>query len=77
MKLKENLYKVLKNKDFLIFSFLGICMLLGFTQCCETLYDQIGVPPDNPVEEALEDVLEHNTGIVIDLSPSTPEGHYF
>lgn len=29
--------------------------------------------PDNPVEEACEDVIKHITGVDVDLSPSTPE----
>lgn len=29
--------------------------------------------PDNPVEETAEDIIRDQTGLDIDLSPSTPE----
>lgn len=30
-------------------------------------------PEDNIVEEVVEDIIEHETGVDIDLSPNTPE----
>jgi len=31
------------------------------------------IPQDNPIEEAVEDVIEAGTGVAIDLSPDTPD----
>ena len=32
-----------------------------------------GYTPDNPAEELLEDIIEKETGVELDLSPSSPE----
>lgn len=32
-----------------------------------------GLPEDNPIEEALEEVIEQHTGIQIDLTPNSKE----
>lgn len=49
-------------------------LILGFG-CggCAYINHWCGLKDDNIVEESLEDVIEHETGISIDLTPSTPE----
>ena len=43
---------------------------------CSYLNKKFGLEDDNPIEEAIEDVIEHKTGIEIDLTPETklPDG---
>ncbi len=36
---------------------------------CSYLNKQFGLQDDNPIEEAIEDVIEHRTGIDVDLTP--------
>ena len=31
------------------------------------------IVPESPMEEGIEDLIEHHTGAKVDLSPSTPE----
>ena len=40
---------------------------------CERFYERLNIQPDNPVEEVVEDVIKHETGADIDLSPESPE----
>ena len=36
---------------------------------CSYFNKQFGLQDDNPIEEAIEDVIEHRTGIDVDLTP--------
>lgn len=47
-------------------SIVGVCVLVGIVSQCF-------LKPDNPIEEAAEEVIKAETGLDIDLSPSTPE----
>ncbi len=38
---------------------------------CSYLNKKFGLQDDNPIEEAIEDIIEHKTGIEIDLTPET------
>lgn len=40
---------------------------------CERFYDKFNIEADNKVEEILEDVIKHETGADIDLTPDSPE----
>ena len=36
---------------------------------CSYFNKKLGMEDDNPIEEAIEDVIEHQTGIEVDLTP--------
>ena len=40
---------------------------------CEPFYRAVGIVDDNPVEEAIEAVIKVETGIDVDLTPTSPE----
>lgn len=50
---------------------LGVMIMAGSCTGCSFLK---GIRPDSPVEEFLEEVVAEETGLDLDLSPSTPEG---
>lgn len=51
-----------------------LLVLMAVTfHACDYFYEKYDIPPDNPIEEAFEDVLDENTGIRLDLSPKSPE----
>lgn len=45
---------------------------LSFT-ACEPAYRYLGMQDDNPMEESVEELIKHETGFDIDLTPSSPE----
>ena len=63
----------------LIFAFAALTTVT--TQCtsCSYINEKVGLPDDNPIEEAVEDVIDavvvYELGVNpnIDLTPSTPE----
>lgn len=54
---------------------LSIVILIVIVVTCVTAGTLTGIfwKPDNPVEEVSEDIIKQETGIDLDLSPSTPE----
>ena len=60
------------------FKFLGIVglwiafMLFGCTYMRERAYEVI-TTPDNPIEEIVEQIIEQETGLDLDLTPSSLE----
>lgn len=54
---------------------LSILAALWLTSCntIGQLEAFLGVPEDNPVEEAIEAIIQKETGIDIDLTPNSPE----
>ena len=49
---------------------LGImCALAG----CSYINKWFFLPDDNPIEEAIEDIIEMKTGLKVDLTPEDPE----
>ena len=63
--------KVVSMKLFMIAC---ACALIIISVCgaCSIINDWTGLKDDNVIEEAIEDVIEHQTGIDIDLTPLTP-----
>lgn len=45
---------------------IGSMMWLG---ACSAINHYLGLEDDNQIEQAIEDVIEHQTGIEIDLTP--------
>lgn len=46
-------------------------MIIGISfQACERFNQHVDLPNDHPLEEAIEDVIEHHTGIELDLTPN-------
>ena len=53
-----------------------IALSLAFIFPLETVNDITGSDDDHSIEEAIESVIQHNTGIDIDLTPRSQEtGH--
>lgn len=40
---------------------------------CTAINKYIGLPDDNPLEEIAEQLIKNETGLDVDLSPSSPE----
>ncbi len=57
-------YKDVLMKLALSMLFVGMCF-----GACSVINDKLGLQDDHPLEEAMEDVIEHHTGIDIDLTP--------
>jgi len=55
----------------MIFALIGLGLVVGG---CSYLNSMLGLKDDNPIEEGIESMIEHQTGLDIDLTPGTPEG---
>jgi hypothetical protein len=67
LKNKE-IFEIISMKLFLyfvVFIVIGMALANMFNK----FYDATGIPPDNVVEETIEQIIEHQTGIQTDLSP--------
>lgn len=53
----------------LFFFIVAIAVLCG----CSSLNRYFGLEDDNPIEEAIEELIRYETGIDIDLTPGSPE----
>lgn len=51
--------------------FITVCLTLAG---CSWLNEKLGIEDDGLVEESVEAVIEHHTGLDIDLTPSSKEG---
>jgi hypothetical protein len=50
-------------------------MIIGISfQACERFNQRVDLPNDNVYEEAIEDIIEHHTGIELDLTPEESDG---
>lgn len=61
------------NKELLmraVFCIFAVAILLN---ACSSINKSIGLSDDNMIEEFVEAQIENQTGLDIDLSPSTPE----
>ena len=47
--------------------------LLIWLAACHTLNEQVGVQDDHIAEELTEEIIKHQTGLSIDLTPESPE----
>ena len=52
---------------------IAIVIIISCVGGCSYFNKFMGLKDDNVVEEAAEDVIEHETGIHLDLTPLTPE----
>ncbi len=52
-------------KKLLLVAVVCVCVFGG----CSYLNKKFGLDDDNPIEEAIEGVIENKTGIDVDLSP--------
>ncbi len=48
-------------------------ILAAFLGACSWLNTKMGLKQDNLVEESIEAVIEHHTGLDIDLTPGSAE----
>lgn len=75
---KRNPYFHYYNFDDICFygfvAFSIVVLILSMYGCwpVQDLNDALGVSDDNPAEQLLEGVIEHNTGVSLDLSPRSP-----
>lgn len=52
---------------------LSIVLVAISFNSCERFYAKFNIQPDNAWEELVEDVIKHETGANIDLTPESPE----
>lgn len=62
------------KKTGLLLIFLSVLCLMFSCFSCSSINKKLGLKDDNFIEEALESVIESNTGFDIDLTPGSPEG---
>ncbi len=48
---------------------LCLILLASFMGACTCVNRKLGLDDDNPIEEAIEELIEHKTGLDIDLTP--------
>lgn len=58
----------MKKRNLLI-----VCICVSVCGACSYINDMVGLPQDNIIEEAIEDILNKETGIDLDLSIDSPE----
>lgn len=46
-----------------------LCLLTG----CSEINKKVGLKDDNPIEEAVEEVIKEKTGVVVDFTPTSEE----
>lgn len=51
----------------------GFILVMAALSGCASLEKEVGLEPDNVIEEAAEAIIKMETGISVDLTPSTPE----
>lgn len=49
--------------------FISLFLLSG----CHYINEKVGLPDDNPIEEAGEDIINDRIGLDLDFTPNTPE----
>lgn len=54
-------------------SILCLIGVISSVVLCVVLAKYMGLQDDNPIEEAVEEVIKEQTGLDIDLTPLTPE----
>lgn len=70
--MKLQLMSILKSKVFM-YVCISLLLVAGFMGGCSLMNQRLGLPDDNIIEETIEDVVEHKTGVELDLSPSSKE----
>ena len=50
-------------------NFLAILFLMFIVIACSSVNKEVGLPDDNPFEQALEEVIRKETGVEIDFTP--------
>lgn len=51
-----------------------LVLSMSFLFCsCSSINKWVGLPDDNFIEEAAEDVVQHEVGINFDFTPDSPE----
>lgn len=60
-------------KKVVMWGIIGLIMIAVSFSACERFYERLDIKPDNPIEEAAEEVIKDQTGVDLDLSPETPE----
>ena len=56
----------MKKKSLIFFIACALCS-------CSSLNEEVGLKDDNLLEETVEAVIKEETGLEVDLTPSTPE----
>ena len=74
MKLKELWSKLPMKGKYTAFILMGMFMGLLLQVSCSSIKNLMTkYPQDNLIEEVIEDAIEKNTGLDLDLSPSSKE----
>lgn len=69
--------KIISPADLgvIIVNMMLIAIFIGLlVTACSHINQELGLDPDHPVEEMIEDMIEHETGLEIDLTPGSIEG---
>ncbi len=57
----------------LVVKALAIAAVLIFLVACHLINTKMGLPDDNPVEQAVEELIEEELDVKVDLTPNSPE----
>ena len=57
------------DRGWFLYIFVGILVLACLFGGCRALNKKLGLQNDNVIEEAIEEIIELNTGLKIDLTP--------
>lgn len=73
LKAVTKLFKgnVMLNKTSILI-LVAVISLIAVT-ACSVINKKLGLKDDNVAEECIEAVIDHKTGLQIDLTPSSPE----
>lgn len=50
-----------------------LIVILILISGCHKLNEYFNLPDDNQIEQGIEDVIENETGLVVDFTPNSPE----
>ena len=71
------LWNVVMNKEiigkYVMWCFIFIVLIAVSFNSCSWIYEKFDIPDDNPIEEMIEQVIEHQTGITLDMTPESKE----
>ena len=56
---------IAKNTAFIIL----LCFSVNYCVSCSRVNEAVGLPNDHEIEQAIEKIIENETGVLIDLTP--------
>ncbi len=69
----KKIKKLLKSEGEMLMKSFGFILVMCALVGCASIEKELNIPEDNIAEELIEDAIKIETGISVDLTPSTPE----